>query len=100
MTLLELAAKVEAAEGPATTADYWIEHASRGPELKPLGKPCHDCAVVWGLYSELTDELSEQPEHIVEAVSARWFCHNHPNRACAGNIERIAALRARSENPA
>jgi hypothetical protein len=72
-----------------TEAEYFARMAVRGDALRPLGKPCHDCAVVCGLYSEISDSLAEQPEAIRAAVSERWFCHNHPNRACRGNIDRL-----------
>lgn len=79
-------------------AQYWLDHAARGPALKPLGRPCHDCAVVCGFYEPLSDDLARQPAGVVKAVSANWFCHNHRDRACAGNIARIAALRALAAN--
>jgi hypothetical protein len=33
-------------------------HGGRKP-LKPLGKPCHDCAVTCGFYAEYSDELAK-----------------------------------------
>ncbi len=81
------------------SAEYWRDHAARGPMLRPLGRPCHDCAVTWGLYRDLSDDLARQPSDVREAVSANWFCHNHPDRACAGNIENLAArARTHKEN--
>lgn len=74
-----------------------IEQRASDPTLKPLGKPCHDCAVTCGLYTEISNALASEPDAVVKAASAKWFCHNHPDRACAGNIENLAALRAQKE---
>lgn len=67
-------------------------HAGREP-MKPLGKACHDCAVTCGLYTEYSDELAKLPVDFQDRVAERWFCHNHPNRACRGNIDRLAEYR-------
>lgn len=71
-----------------------FDHHNGMPELKPLGKPCHDCAVVDGFYQVYSEELAKLDRERIDYVSKRWFCHNHPNRACAGNIayqRRVAA---------
>ncbi len=81
-----------------TPAEYFRRNATVGPELKPLGRPCHDCAVVCGMYAPFSDDLARQPPKIVAAYSARWFCHNHTDRACRGNIDRIAALQGDSKD--
>jgi hypothetical protein len=81
----------ELLEDDRAGAQYWVDHAARGPALKPMGKPCHDCAVVLGFYKALSDELAEQPCDIREKVCGNWFCHNNPTRACAGNIENVRA---------
>lgn len=57
--------------------------------LEPMDKPCHDCAVVCGLYTEISDALKNEPACIQEFISKRWFCHNHRNRACKGNIDNL-----------
>lgn len=57
------------------------------PELKPLGRPCHECAVVDGFYLPFAEELSKLSPERIDYISRRWFCHCHPDRACAGNIE-------------
>lgn len=73
---------------PELMDDYDVfSHHDGRPELKPLGKPCHDCAVVDGFYECFAEELSRLPADRVAYVSVRWFCHNNPDRACAGNIE-------------
>ena len=82
-----------------TETEYFAWKATAFEPLKPLGKPCHDCAVVWGLYSEISDALAKQPPEIIEACSVRWFCHNNPSRACRGNIDRLAAARKHSSPP-
>jgi hypothetical protein len=64
------------------------------PPLKPLGKPCHDCAITCGFYTPYAAALSLLPKDEINRRSLEWFCHNHPDRACAGQIEyqrRIAA---------
>lgn len=89
---------VVSAPAPAESAEaywrgyFWRKAHSHSP-LKPLGKPCHDCAVVCEFYSEFSDRLAEQPEPVRTQASLRWFCHNHPDRACRGNIDRIAAAK-------
>lgn len=65
------------------------------PDLKPLPKPCKDCAVVEGFYAPYAAMLSKLTPEEIEAQSRRWYCHNNCGRACAGNIEfqaRIASL--------
>lgn len=74
---------------PMSKTAYWQMKAKHGPELKPLNKPCHDCAVTTGFYQPFTDELKDQPTHIQHAVSKRWTCHNHTNNACKGNWNQI-----------
>lgn len=74
------------------TTEYWRQHAARGGPIEPLKRPCQSCAVVEGFYTGLTYDLARQPPEIVKAVCGNWFCHNHPDRACAGNIEFIAWL--------
>lgn len=73
-------------------------HKDQKP-LEPLGKPCHDCAVTCNFYLPYAAMLSLLPPEEIAHHSARWFCHNHGNRACAGNIgyqAEIAALGAHS----
>ena len=76
---------------PLSPREYFLAHNDGRAPMKPLGKPCHDCAVVFGLYSEYTDELAKLDAPLVRETALRWFCHNHPNRACRGNIERLIA---------
>lgn len=79
--------------------DYWgrwpsqdevrahLHHHSGRSALKPMGKPCHDCAVTCGFYAPISASLSLLPADEIKAISERWYCHNNPGRACAGNIE-------------
>lgn len=72
-------------------SDYFkrrIEFDKPRKVLKPLDKPCGDCAVVNGLYREIADELAKEPIEIRKASSEKWFCHNHTDRACRGNWNR------------
>lgn len=55
------------------------------PILKLLDKPCSDCAVTCGLYLPYSRGLALESKEVQVAASIRWFCHNHPNRACRGN---------------
>lgn len=55
--------------------------------LPAMKKPCHDCAVVTGMYKPISDALATQPEHVITQISQTWECHNNITRACAGNIE-------------
>jgi hypothetical protein len=64
-----------------------FDHHNGRLELKPLKVPCHDCAVVNGFYACFAEELSKLKADRIDYVSKRWFCHNNPSRACAGNIE-------------
>jgi hypothetical protein len=90
----------ETRDALANTADEaraLFRHHEGRPELKPLGRPCHDCAVECGFYMPFAEALSLLPKDEVEFHSARWFCHLNPDRACAGNIEfqNAALLKAR-----
>lgn len=57
------------------------------PTLKIRKKPCNDCAVVHGLYTEISEGLSQQSREVKEHISKRWFCHDSPNLACKGNAD-------------
>lgn len=79
-------------------ADNWSDYFKKSIEydnklgikpLKPLGKPCKDCAVLCGLYHEISDALKNESEEIQKLVSERWFCHNNPNRSCQGNLDHL-----------
>lgn len=70
-----------------TRDEFWSERASMGRALTSLQRPCDDCAVVYGLYKDLSDELKTMDLRIKTEVSKRWFCHNHRNKSCAGNWE-------------
>lgn len=72
--------------------NYWnkrIESDKKFPELEYLEKPCHDCAVLCGFYKDLSDDLSNMNINIRERISRKWFCHNHPNKACRGNANNV-----------
>lgn len=72
-----------------TPTEYFERHNLNRPALRPLGRACHDCAVVCGLYSEFSDILATLDAPLVRASALRWFCHNNPGRACRGNIDRL-----------
>lgn len=89
---INLEAVTRSAEASQTSeGEYFQAKAVNGYPLKPLGRPCYDCAVTFGLYTEISDALGLQPAEVIAAASVRWSCHNHPNRACRGNIDRIAS---------
>lgn len=48
-------------------------------------KPCHDCAVTCGFYTEISHALKQEPIEVQRAMSEKWFCHNETNKACRGN---------------
>lgn len=64
--------------------EYWKQHIDIGVVVKPLKKPCGDCAITNGFYLEYAKLLEKKPNEIQIAVSDRWFCHNNCNRACKG----------------
>ena len=63
------------------------DYAIRDGKLRPLKKPCHDCAITTGFYTEHADLLKLEPLEVQNKVLDNWFCHNNCNRACAGAIE-------------
>lgn len=72
---------------PTDMETYFLRiHEGKEP-LRPLGKACHDCAVACGFYRPYSAELSKLPRPFQHYIAARWFCHNHPDRACKGNID-------------
>lgn len=66
-----------------TSTSYWDYHMKQR-KVKPLKKPCHDCAITTGFYVDMAEELKKEPIETVSAVVDTWFCHNHCNRGCAG----------------
>ena len=58
-------------------------------DLKPLSKPCKDCAIKTGFYKPHADLLLQENEQIQKKVMNTWFCHNNCNRGCAGIREYI-----------
>lgn len=81
-------AHMESQKGP-TMEERWAQEAFDDHPLKPLAKPCHDCAVTCGMYREFSDDLAKQPRDIALGASLRWYCHNNPRRACAGNLANV-----------
>lgn len=67
-------------------ARFAVANHQNVPPLKPLDRPCHDCAVMCEFYTPFSAILSLLPPEEIEARSLEWYCHNNPNRACAGNI--------------
>lgn len=63
--------------------EFWDYHAKQR-QVKPLSKPCKDCAITTGFYVEMADKLLEQPNEVHDKVVNTWFCHNNCNRGCAG----------------
>src|SRR5699024_3495216 len=51
-----------------------------------LKKPCNDCAITYGFYTPIADELLKEDEELQEKCLDNWFCHNHPNECCKGAI--------------
>lgn len=72
-----------------------LEGKAEWPELPLLDKPCvdadgrPDCAVVCGLYTEISDALKLEDKDVQKAMSKTWFCHNHRGKACRGNANRL-----------
>lgn len=81
---------------PRMADGYWDIHL-KGPPIKPLAKPCGDCAVECGFYSPVTDALALEPRKVQVEVSLRWYCHNNPRRACRGNWNRLKIQEAEVE---
>lgn len=71
-----------------THSEYFANVAERDrnrPVLKRRRRPCHDCAVTCGLYSEFSIALKTMPHELQKSVSEKWFCHNDPTKSCEGN---------------
>ena len=73
---------------PEHVERFNAHHNDRVPK-KPLGKPCHDCAVLDGFYEPYAEALKVLSPDRQKHHADRWFCHNHPNRACAGVREHL-----------
>jgi uncharacterized protein YcbX len=76
-------------EHPKIKEDEYWESVAKGRKVVPLIKPCGDCAVTTGFYSEFAEKLKFQPKETQEKVMDTWFCHNACNRGCAGIREFI-----------
>lgn len=72
--------------------NYWNRFMN-DPELELLEKPCHDCAITTDFYTPIANELLKESEEVQDKVMKRWFCHNHPNRACRGCFNYINVKR-------
>lgn len=66
-----------------------LNHLMDGPDLKPLDKPCGDCAVVCGFYRPYADAVLAMPRADQIAVARKWDCHNC-RRACRGMIDKLS----------
>lgn len=77
---------------PIVKNEYDFDFILSDPILEPADKPCSDCAVVCGLYTELTHELAKTPLQYQHDISIRWDCHNNRSRACRGNIDLLKQL--------
>ena len=71
---------------PISEKEYW-EKQAKFEKLKPLKKCCGDCAIKTGFYTSMADSLKKQPIELQKRVAEAWFCHNAPNRGCAGVIK-------------
>ncbi|EFL88339.1 hypothetical protein [Ahrensia sp. R2A130] len=91
-TIEDLKRIVVPAPKPMNWVDYFTDCISWKRKVKPLGKPCHDCAVECGFYAPYADELAKMEPDLIEAYLDTWFCHVHPDRGCAGARERVANL--------
>lgn len=79
---------MSAYDGDEFSTEYWLRHMELDngrPVLEPMPKPCHDCAVLGGLYYDLAVSLQKQSDDIKKRCSETWFCHSDPRRACRGN---------------
>ena len=83
---------------PTIKDEYDFDFILSASILEPLQKPCHDCAVVCGLYTELTHELAKKSLQYQHDISIRWDCHNHRTRACRGNIDLLKQLNNNNNN--
>ncbi len=72
--------------------EYDFDFILSDPILEPAEKPCHDCAVICGLYEQLTHELSTKPLQYQHDIAIRWDCHNDRSKACRGNIDLLNQL--------
>lgn len=68
--------------------DYFkhrIEMDKDRPYLPFRRKPCADCAVMEGFYSEFSEALKLEQKAVQKEISSKWFCHTNPDEACRGN---------------
>lgn len=65
------------------SSNFWDFHIKQR-KVEPLSKPCKDCAISTGFYTEIADELKKENKETIDAVVDTWFCHNNCNRGCAG----------------
>lgn len=63
--------------------EYWKNLITKN-KLKPLNKPCNDCAMTCGFYLDYAERLKKQPKEIQNQILDIWFCHKNRNRSCAG----------------
>lgn len=65
------------------------------PPIEPRpfrDRPCNDCAVVFGFYSEYSEALKLASRDEQLALSKQWFCHETPGFACRGNANNLELL--------
>lgn len=70
------------------SSNFWDFHIKQR-KVEPLSKPCKDCAISTGFYTEIADELKKENKETIDAVVDTWFCHNNCNRGCAGVREYV-----------
>lgn len=76
--------KIPKLEVPQITETGYFESIANGTKVKPLDKPCGDCAISTGFYTLYAEALSRQSKELQEKVADTWYCHNACNRGCAG----------------
>lgn len=57
-------------------------------------KPCEDCAVIKGLYREISDSLLNESEPLRTECSKRWWCHK--GGRCMGHWLRLRNVSERT----
>lgn len=73
---------------------YFKEMANYDLDLKKtLKKPCDDCAITYGFYTPIADQLLEENEELQDEVLNNWYCHKHTNECCKGALNYVKSMR-------
>lgn len=62
---------------------------------KTLKKPCKDCAITYGFYTPIADELLKEDKETQDKCMDNWYCHNHTDECCKGVINYVKSMRKR-----